>query len=156
MRLLLDRSQNAHLHLFGDGSLKAQLQDRIRGFESNIHLGGYADPDMVIAYMRTCDWLVIPSRIESIPLIFVDALQMHLPVIATDVGDLGTLVRRFGVGKVVPPIDKVALASAMHEVLSQPREAFAEVWDTPLEIFNLRASVQRVEEALLAVSPHPS
>lgn len=152
MRLLLDGGQSAHLHLFGDGSLKPQLRNRIRGYERYIHLGGYADPNTVVAYMRTCDWLVIPSRIESIPLIFVDALQMHLPVIAADVGDLGKLVRRFGVGKVVPPTDHVALAAAMQVVLSQPRAALAQVWDAPLEIFNLRASVRRVEEALLAVA----
>jgi glycosyltransferase involved in cell wall biosynthesis len=102
--------------------------------------------------MRTCDWLVIPSRIESIPLIFVDALQMRLPIIAADVGDLGKLVRRFGVGKVVPPTNHVALAAAMQAVLSQPRAALGQVWDAPLEIFNLHASVRRVEEALLAAS----
>ena len=156
MRLLLDGGQIAHLHLFGDGFLKPHLQNRIRGYECYIHLGGYADPNTVVVYMRTCNWLVIPSRIESIPLIFVDALQMHLPVIAADVGDLGTLVRRFGVGKVVPPIDPVALAAAMQAVLSQPRAAFAQVWDAPLEIFNLRTSVRRVEEALLAASTRTS
>lgn len=154
MRLLIDGSQSAHLHLFGDGSLKPHIQNRIRGYERYIHLGGYADPNTVVAYMRTCDWLVIPSRIESIPLIFGDALQMRIPVIASDVGDLGKLVRRFGVGEVVPPTDHLALAAAMQAVLTQPRAALAQVWDAPLEIFNLRASVRRVEEALLTASTH--
>lgn len=152
MRLLLDSGQSAHLHLFGDGSLKQQLVNRIRGYEGNIHLGGYANPNTVVAYMRTCDWLIIPSRIESIPLIFVDALQMRLPVIVADVGDLGTLVHRFGVGKVVPPTDHVALAAAMQAVLLQPRPALTQTWDVPLEIFNLRTSVRRVENALIAAS----
>jgi glycosyltransferase involved in cell wall biosynthesis len=152
MRLLLDGGHRAYLHLFGDGSLKLQLQNRIRGYERYIHLGGIADPNTVVTYMRTCDWLVIPSRIESIPLIFVDSLQMRIPVIAADVGDLGKLVGRFGVGKVVPPNDHLALKEAMKAVLSQPRTTLLEIWDAPLEIFNLRTSVQRVEEALLAAS----
>ena len=151
MRLLLEGGKSAHLHLFGDGSLRPQLQKRIRGYEHNIHLHGYADPNTVVYYMKNCDWLVIPSRIESIPLIFMDAMQMRLPVIAADVGDLGMLVRRFEVGKVVPPTDPGALAAEMQAVQSQPRVAFAQFWDAPLEIFNLRASVRRVEEALLAV-----
>lgn len=150
MRLLLDGGQHAHLHLFGVGSLEPKLRDRIHGYERCIHLGEYADPNTVVAYMRACDWLVIPSRIESIPLIFVDAMQMRLPIIAADVGDLGELVRRLGVGKVVPPADHASLAAAMQAAPPQPRAAFAHVWDAALEIFNLRASVRRVEEALLA------
>ena len=154
MRLLIDSGQIAHLHLFGDGSMKPQLQNRVRGYERYIHLGGYADPNTVVAYMLTCDWLVIPSRIESIPLIFVDALQMHLPVIAADVGDLGELVRRFGVGKVVPPYNPIAMAEAMQAALIQPRSLFKQVWDVPLEIFNLPATVRQVEEALLFAITH--
>ena len=148
MRMLLDEDKRAHLHMFGDGSLRVQLKNRIRGYENNIHLRGFADPNTVIAYMRKCDWLVIPSRIESIPLIFVDALQMRLPIIAADVGDLGTLVRRFGVGKVVPPTHPEALAAEMRAAQSLPRTSFAKVWDAPLEIFDLDTSVRRVEEAL--------
>jgi glycosyltransferase involved in cell wall biosynthesis len=151
MRLFLNRGGNAHLHMFGDGSLRPQLLDRIRGFENNIHLRGYADPNTVTSYMKASDWLIIPSRIESIPLIFVDALQMRLPVIAADVGDLGMLVRRFGVGRVVPASNPEALATMMQAVQSQPREEFTHVWAAPLEVFNLRASVHRVEEAMLGM-----
>jgi glycosyltransferase involved in cell wall biosynthesis len=154
MRLLLDGGQIAHLHLFGVGSLIPQLQNRIRGYERYIHLGGYADLNTVIVYMQTCNWLVIPSRIESIPLIFVDALQMHLPVIVTDVGDLGKLVRRFGVGKVVPSSNPIALAEAMQAALVLPRSVFKQVWDAPLEIFNLPATVRQVDEALLSAIDH--
>jgi len=154
MRLLLDSGQIAQLHLFGAGSLKPHLLNRIRGYERYIHLGDHAEPNTVVAYMQTCDWLVIPSRIESIPLIFVDAIQMHLPVIATDVGDLGTLVRRFGVGQVVSPTDATALAEAMQAALTRPRTVFAQVWDAPLGIFSLCASVHQVEEALLAATTH--
>ena len=48
--------------------------------------------------MRACDWLVIPSRIESIPLVFVDALHMGIPVVAAAVGDLDLLVTQYAVG----------------------------------------------------------
>ncbi|MBL7184375.1 MAG: glycosyltransferase [Anaerolineae bacterium] len=78
--------------------------------------------------MKACDALVIPSHIESIPILFSDAMQVGIPVVATDVGDLGQLVRQYGVGVVVDPEDPEALAGAMGEVmngrLSIPVEAF--------------------------------
>jgi glycosyltransferase involved in cell wall biosynthesis len=155
MRLLLDGGQRAHLHMFGVGSLETHLRKRAQGYEDRIHLAGYADLGTVVGCMRACDWLVIPSRIESIPLIFVDALQMRLPVIATEVGDLGELVRRFGVGKVIPPADPRALAAAMREAIAQPRAAFANVWEAALGTFNLHASARRAEEALCAALARP-
>jgi glycosyltransferase involved in cell wall biosynthesis len=148
MRSLVESGSGAHLFMFGVGSLEGRLRTMCKGYEARIHLGGCADPGTVIAYMSACDWLVIPSRIESIPLVFGDALQMHLPVIAADVGDLGSLVRRYGVGKVVEPSNPRALASAMQEACSTSRSQFGRVWDEPLKTFDIRRSALRCQESL--------
>jgi glycosyltransferase involved in cell wall biosynthesis len=148
MRQLLDRGNKAHLHMFGVGSLETHLRQKARGYEQYIHIGGYAEPRTVVAYMRACDWLVIPSRLESIPLIFVDALQMCLPVIVTDVGDLGDLVRRFGVGKVVSAAEPRVLAITLQEALPCARVEFAGAWQEAQEAFRLSRSAKRCITAL--------
>ncbi len=148
MRWLLDSDAEAYLHLFGVGSLEPLLRERIRGYEHHISLGDYADPETAVAYMQACDWLVIPSRIESIPLILVDALQMRLPVVATNVGDVGNLVQRYGVGKVVPAEDTVALAEAMQWAMQRARAEFAGPLGKAAEQFDLARSAARCAEAL--------
>jgi glycosyltransferase involved in cell wall biosynthesis len=40
-------------------------------------------------YLKAVDYIVIPSRIDSIPVILSDALQKKCPIIATKVGDMG-------------------------------------------------------------------
>ena len=45
--------------------------------------------------------LILPSRIESIPVILSDALQLDCNLIVTDVGDMGPLVRSYRAGMVV-------------------------------------------------------
>lgn len=119
MRLLLKEGEGAKLYLFGGGSLEKSLKAKAQEWplSGNVIMGGYADPLTVSAYMQQCDCLVIPSRIESIPLIFSDALQMGTPVIASDVGDLGFLVSKYDVGRVVPPGDVPALKEAMKAFL---------------------------------------
>jgi glycosyltransferase involved in cell wall biosynthesis len=48
-----------------------------------------------------------------------DAIAHRLPVVSTDVGALGNSVRRWGIGRVVPPSDDAALTGAIREMLTQ-------------------------------------
>ena len=148
MRRLLDDGVEAYLHLFGVGSLEPLLRERVEGYEQHISLGGYADPNTAVAYMRACEWLVIPSRIESIPLILGDAFQMRLPVVATDVGDVGEVVRRYRAGRVVPAEDPVALAEAMRWAMQRDRDEFEEPLDRAAREFDLARSAARCADAL--------
>jgi len=59
---------------------------------------GYLDKSAAAALMAWADYLVVPSRIESIPVIFSDAVQARCPLIVTPVGDLPRLIREHGVG----------------------------------------------------------
>jgi glycosyltransferase involved in cell wall biosynthesis len=151
MRLLLDAGTKAHLHMFGAGSLESALRQRIHGYEEYITLRGYADPATVVSYMQACDWLVIPSRIESIPLIFADALQMRLPVVTTSVGDLGELVREYRVGIAVPPEDPSALAEAMQWATHSARAEYSTALERASRFFDLAHSAHRCAEALEAI-----
>jgi len=56
---------------------KYRLQDRVKliGFVENVY-----------SYIEACDFLVISSRREGGPLVVAEALLMHKPIIATDVG----------------------------------------------------------------------
>jgi glycosyltransferase involved in cell wall biosynthesis len=53
------------------------------------------------------------------------ALGAGVPVVAYDVGGIAEPVRRFGAGRVVPPGDVEALATAIDEVLADPEPARA-------------------------------
>jgi len=47
--------------------------------------------------MARADWVLIPSRIESIPLVFSDAMRVGRPVICSPVGDLPIVAQDVGV-----------------------------------------------------------
>jgi len=115
MDIVSTRLPNAHLHLFGGGPLEASIRSRASQgrLRDSVTVYGFADPATAVAYGKACDALVIPSRIESIPVIYSDALQCGCPVVSTDVGDLGRLIRQQSTGLVCPPEDPAALAEAM-------------------------------------------
>jgi glycosyltransferase involved in cell wall biosynthesis len=116
------------IHMLGDGTLRPWVEKRLKacGLAETVFLHGYAVPSTVVSMMKAADYLVIPSRVESIPLVFGDAMQCGLPVVATDVGDLGMLIRLMQVGWVVGEPTVADLTAGLRWVLSRPdfRETF--------------------------------
>jgi glycosyltransferase involved in cell wall biosynthesis len=113
--------------MYGTGPLSVFLHEKIQELSLSdvvsIH-GVIGDADLVQG-IRLSKVVLIPSRQESIPVILSDALQLGRPVIVSDVGDMGTLVRRHHTGIVVPPGDSHALAEAMLALEHIGREDFA-------------------------------
>jgi Glycosyltransferase len=59
------------------------------------------------------DYVLIPSRIESIPVVFSDAMQCDTPVIATPVGDLPALLSKNRAGILATEVSSVAYYKAI-------------------------------------------
>ena len=102
--------------------------------------------DVVAGYMAACDCLVIPSRNESIPIVFSEALQANIPMLLSDVGDMGELARRNGLADPVPAADARALAGAMEAFARNPsgfRHGYEAARGKLLGLFDVGATADR-------------
>ena len=70
--------------------------------------------------MAASDALVLPSRMEGLPMVLLEAASSGLPVVATDVGGSSEAVRDGDTGYLVPPDDPDALARAMVCIATSP------------------------------------
>jgi glycosyltransferase involved in cell wall biosynthesis len=115
------------LDAFGGGPLEPVLRARCARSDlaGVVKIGGYADEETVIVHLETCDALVVPSRLESIPVILNDAARCAAPLVVSDVGDMGRIVSEHEAGVVVPPADPERLAAALAEVVSAGRARYA-------------------------------
>lgn len=77
--------------------------------------GSLEDP---YALYRAVDLFVLPSEVEGLPYVVLEALSQGLPVVATDVGDMCEAVRPGRNGQLVPPRCPTALAAAIDDLLS--------------------------------------
>jgi glycosyltransferase involved in cell wall biosynthesis len=75
------------------------------------------------ALLRAFDVLALPSTIEGLPLVVLEAMAAGVPVVATPVGGVGELVRDGETGLLVPPEDPEALAAALRRLLDEPETA---------------------------------
>ncbi len=115
MELLIREKLSARLTVVGRGSMEEWgrlFVDKERVRERVTFAGQVPDEELASLYASS-DCVVIPSRSESIPLVFSEALRFSKALIVTDVGDMGTLGRDYGVATVVPPGDAGALKEAM-------------------------------------------
>jgi glycosyltransferase involved in cell wall biosynthesis len=116
MLKLIRSGTDARLVLCGTGSMERLLKSQVEGAAGaadRIMFLSSQPGEVVAGYMSACDCLVVPSRNESIPIVFSEALQAGLPMLVTDVGDMGELARRHGLAPPVPAADAGALAAAM-------------------------------------------
>lgn len=79
-----------------------------------------APEDEVMRHYREHDVLVMCSTYEGFGMVVVEAMSQGLPVVATPVGCVPTVVRDGGNGILVPPRDPAALAAAIRRVMADP------------------------------------
>lgn len=79
----------------GGGPLELLVRERVGVLQRlgrPVEVGKFLDKDEAEDAIVRSDWLLIPSRIESIPVVFSDAMKLGRPVITMPVGDLPRLV----------------------------------------------------------------
>ena len=89
-----------------------------RGVASRVHFLGFRDD--AAAVLDQLDVLVLPSWIEGLPVIVLEAMAHAKPVIATPVGGTAELVADGETGLLVPPGDPERLAGAIRTLASDP------------------------------------
>lgn len=108
-----DLSARAELVVVGAGPARADLERAAAGLTGISFLGRVPD-DEVVRLMREADATVVPTRSgEGFGLVAAESHACGTPVIATDQGALGEVVRHEVDGLLVPPVDADALASAL-------------------------------------------
>jgi glycosyltransferase involved in cell wall biosynthesis len=78
----------------------------------------FVPDEEVMTLMEGAAAVVLPYREHDSSGVLATAIGYGRPVVVTDVGSLGEIVREFGAGKVVPPDDPAALAQACNELLN--------------------------------------
>lgn len=103
---------NALLVIVGDGIRRRNIEKEILfGLEANVKLEG--QQESLAGYHRSSDILLITSDYEGYSMTAVEALQAGLPVVMTDVGAAGDIVKDQENGLVVPVGDKDAIIKAI-------------------------------------------
>lgn len=109
----------AHLVLVGDGPQRAAVHRcaGAHGIRHRLHITGAVAHTRVPSFLRHADVFVLPSRYEEMGTAVVEAMAAGLPVVASRVGGIPSLVEDGVTGVLVPPGDAPELAAAIDGLL---------------------------------------
>ena len=82
-----------------------------------VEFTGWLPFEQIPDEMRSADLFVLPSIVEGMPLVLLQAMACGLPVIATEVSGSVDLVQQGRNGVLVPAKDPAALAEALTALL---------------------------------------
>ena len=113
---------SAHYVLAGRGPLQQALQAEAHtlGVGERVHFLGWRED--AHAVMAALDVLLAPSLWEGFGLIFLEAMALGVPIVATRVSAIPEVVADGETGWLVPPRNPAAIAEALRAALSAPAE----------------------------------
>ena len=150
MAAVRERIPAASAVVVGELSLDEALGGLVRelGLDGHLHvLGPRSDmPEVLSAF----DLFVLSSHDEGMSNAILEAMAMEKPVVATDVGGTGEVVQHGRTGWLVPAKNPAALADAIAQMLSAPRETVATMGRrgraAVVERFSAHAMVRQMED----------
>jgi sugar transferase (PEP-CTERM/EpsH1 system associated) len=139
-----------HLVIAGDGPLLGELRAQVAaaGVEAQVHLLGLRRD--VPAVLNALDLFVLSSRTEGLPLVVPEAMASGLPVIATAVGGLPSVLDEGRTGFLVPPEDAERLRAQVRRVADAPDLGRA-VGERARSDAHARYSAERMHREYLAL-----
>lgn len=133
------------VHLYGFGDMEERLKEYClnHNLTSFVNLNGPIQAQELSNRFDQTAYLLIPSRIESIPVIFSDALQRETPVVATPAGDLPNFIKKYGCGILAHDISPRSFARAIEQSLNKKKEDFSSQVHRAYEKFNISRTVKQ-------------
>lgn len=112
---IVGRFPQARLIVAGDGPERARLQRQILDsrLTDSVDFIGWVKPDNVPALINTATMVIMPSRLDSFPLVALQAGILARPVVATRVGGLPEIVLHHETGMLVEKENSQGLADAI-------------------------------------------
>ena len=116
------RIPEARLAFVGDGPLAGAVRAGVRRLDlvDAVRLAGAVEHGDVADWMTACDVLALPSVVEPLGVVALEALASGRGVVATAVGGAAEVVPASGVGRHVDPSNPIEIAQAIIELIQAP------------------------------------
>jgi glycosyltransferase involved in cell wall biosynthesis len=136
---------DVHLVFLGEGPLEKDLKDLARGqaLEARVRFLRPVLPQQLIGTMKGADLAAVLMKVDgslnnlySLPNKLFEAIAAGLPVVASDLPEIASIVRSYEIGVLCNPEDPQDIARAIKEAL------------TPYRYATFKANLKRAQEEL--------
>jgi glycosyltransferase involved in cell wall biosynthesis len=150
MPLLRDEVRDVVLLIGGRGEIEGELRREAAalGVDGIVDFRGFVPQELLAQYYGASDVVVVPSIIEAMGIVPLEAMSMKKPVIGARTGGIPELVIDGTTGLLVPPRDPGAIADAVKRLHDNPGLA-AELGENGRAMVADRFTWEKVAQATL-------
>lgn len=119
---LSEEGENFHLTVVGDGPAMVQTRDRVSelGLAERVTFTGALSEDEALQQVADADLFVLPSLMEGLPVVLIEAMALGKPVVASRIAGIPELVNDGVNGLLFTPSDWSELQACLRRVLRDP------------------------------------
>ncbi|MFV9482458.1 glycosyltransferase [Christiangramia sp. ASW11-125] len=121
LKILIRENNKVHLHLVGDGPMKEEIELEVKNENLQSYVSFYGFVNNPLSYIDAADVLVLPSIIEGLPGVLLEAMYCKIPVIAYNVGGIAEIIN-YSTGIIVQKNEEMEFAQAILRSVEKPDE----------------------------------
>ncbi|MGA9407849.1 MAG: glycosyltransferase family 4 protein [Bacteroidota bacterium] len=115
--------ESPRLEVVGDGPMKAQLVRSVEGSGGSVSFLGNVSREEAMRRISSAKLLIVPSLcFEGFPMVVQEAFALGVPVAASNIGSLPSLVTENKNGKLFAPGDAGEILSCVKELLANDKK----------------------------------
>lgn len=108
------------LHIYGDGPIRQYVEENV---SENIIYMGFKPQKDVFEDLINAEAMVFPSiGYEGFPMIIAESLAMGCPILSTNIGNAGDIVRESKGGVVFDPYSEDSFIEAIYEIMEKNQD----------------------------------
>lgn len=114
---ILEKIPESQLLLMGKGDLEMKIKSKVEELQiqNNVHFLGYRND--VLDILKNSKAFVLPSLIEGLPAVILEAMYCETPVVAYNVGGIGEVVVQGETGCLVEKNEEAEFQEQLEEIL---------------------------------------
>lgn len=117
-RIVGKERRDVNFIIVGDGSLMRYVRNNSSSFNDHIRVLGQVPHTMIPSLLSETTVLVLPSYVEGLPTVCLEALAAGVPMVASNVGGVPEVVLDGETGYLFPPGDTRVCSKRILELLS--------------------------------------
>jgi glycosyltransferase involved in cell wall biosynthesis len=136
------------LNIYGDGHKSKYLREMVAVLDLNgtVHFHGFQ-----FDILGSCETglLIMPSRAGNAPLVILEAMSRGMPIVASDVGEVTSILPDPRYGRVVRPDSILGFADAIYSLLSEIEDGQFDpnlVIERHRSLYSSEKMAERIEE----------
>lgn len=131
----------------GTGKLESQLKEKIDRIGLKARVQIITPQENIFPILSKARAMVMPSKIEGLPGVILEAMYCKVPVICFDVGGISEVVLNEKTGYLIPKSDQKAFEEKLSQIIQMDRKSLDPILKSAYDLLNNKFRIEDVSKS---------